>query len=129
MKVTSKNSVSIKFVPMVIESPSSFNNVQKQPSRGALKKRCSEISSKSTGEHPCRSAILIKLQSNFIEISLQHGCSPLNLLHIFRTPLPKNTCGWLLLNVIISFLILSRFGRFPLFIAARYTVQKNEVFH
>ena len=23
-----------------------------------------------------------KLQSNFIEIALRHGCSPLNLLHI-----------------------------------------------
>ena len=28
-----------------------------------------------------------------------HGCSPVNLLHIFRTPFPKNTFGWLLLNV------------------------------
>ena len=23
---------------------------------------------------------------NFIEIALRHGCSPVNLLHIFRTP-------------------------------------------
>ena len=44
-----------------------------------------------TGEHPWRSAILIKLQSNFIEIALWHGCSPVNLLHVFRTPYPKNT--------------------------------------
>ena len=29
---------------------------------------------------------LIKLQSNFIEITLRHGCSPVNLLHIFKTP-------------------------------------------
>ena len=33
---------------------------------------------------------------NFIEIALRHGCSPVNLLHIFRTPFPKNTSGWLL---------------------------------
>ena len=26
-----------------------------------------------------------------------HGCSPVNLLHIFRTPFPRNTSGWLLL--------------------------------
>ena len=26
-----------------------------------------------------------------IEITLRHGCSPVNLLHIYRTPLPKNT--------------------------------------
>ena len=51
--------------------------------------------SKFTGEHPHRSAILIKLQ--FIEITLQHGCSLANLLHIFRTPFLKNTsCGLLL---------------------------------
>ena len=26
------------------------------------------------------------MPSNFIEIALPHGCSPVNLLHIFRTP-------------------------------------------
>ena len=26
------------------------------------------------------------MQSNFIETTLRHGCSPVNLLHIFRTP-------------------------------------------
>ena len=40
-----------------------------------------------------------KLQSNFIEITLQHGCSPVDLLHIFRTTFPKNTSGGLLLNI------------------------------
>ena len=34
---------------------------------------------------------LIKLLCNFIEIALGHGCSPVNLLHIFRTPFTKNT--------------------------------------
>ena len=38
--------------------------------------------------------------SNFIEIALQHGCSPLNLLHISRTPFPKNTSGGLLLTIV-----------------------------
>ena len=42
--------------------------------------------------------ISIKLQSNFIEIALRHGCSPVNLLHIFRTAFPRNTSGWLLLD-------------------------------
>ena len=41
--------------------------------KGVLK-----ICSKFTGEHPCQSAIW-------------HGCSPINLLHIFRSPFPKNT--------------------------------------
>ena len=51
--------------------------------KGVLK-----ICSKLTGEHPCRSVISIY---NFTEIILRHGCSPVNLLHIFRTPFPKNT--------------------------------------
>ena len=32
-----------------------------------------------------------------IDIALRHECSPVNLLHIFRTPFPKNTSGRLLL--------------------------------
>ena len=48
--------------------------------KGVLK-----ISSKFTGEYPCRSA-------------LRHGCSPVNLLHVFRTSFLKITSGWLLLN-------------------------------
>ena len=36
------------------------------------------------------------MQTNFIEISLRHGCSPVNLLHIFRAPFLKNTSGRLL---------------------------------
>ena len=34
---------------------------------------------------------------DFIEITLRYGCSPVNLLHIFRAPFSKNTSGWLLL--------------------------------
>ena len=33
----------------------------------------------------------IKLLCNFIEITLRHECSPLNLLYIIRTPSSKNT--------------------------------------
>ena len=56
-----------------------------------LRKDVLKICSKFTGEHSCRSAISI-------ETTLRHGCSPVNLLHIFRTPFLKNTSGWLLLN-------------------------------
>ena len=41
----------------------------------------------------------ISAWGNFIEITFQHGCSPVNLLHIFRRPFSKNTFGWLLLEV------------------------------
>ena len=80
---------------------------KKQPFRGVLgkgvlgkgvQKKCNKF----TGEHPCRSAISIKLQSNFIEMALWHGCSPLNLLHIFRTSFPKNTSGGLSLKGVFN---------------------------
>ena len=58
-----------------------------------LGKSVLKLCSKFTGEHPCRRMISIKLQSNFIEITLQHGCSPVNLLHTFRVPFSKNTSG------------------------------------
>ena len=54
-------------------------NVQKRPFRGVL-----------------------ELQSNFIEIALRHGCSPVNLLHIFRTLSTKNTAGRLLLEFVLK---------------------------
>ena len=54
-----------------------------------------KIGSKFTGEQPCQSVISIKL----LEIALGHGCSPVNLLHIFRTPFCKSTYGELLLII------------------------------
>ena len=63
-----------------------------------LGKGVPKICSKFTGEHPCRSVISIKLLSNFIEITLQNGCSSVNLLHIFRKPFLKNTSEWLLVE-------------------------------
>ena len=61
-----------------------------------------EICSKLTGEHSCRTAVSTKLQSNFIEIALRHGCSPVNLLHVFRTLFLQNTSRWLLLKAATS---------------------------
>ena len=63
-----------------------------------LRKGVLKICSKFTGEHPCQSVISIKLLCNFIEITLRHGCSSVNLLHIFRTLFPKNASEWLLLK-------------------------------
>ena len=48
--------------------------------KGVLK-----ICSKFTGDQLYGSEILIKL------LTLRHECSPVNLLHIFRTPLLKST--------------------------------------
>ena len=64
--------------------------------RCSHKKGVLKIYSIFTREHPCQSMISIKLQTNSIEITLRYGCSTVNLLHIFRTPFPRNTYGGLL---------------------------------
>ena len=69
------------------------------PSEVFLRKDVLKICSKFTGEHQCRSGVSINLLCNFTVIALLHGCSSVNLLHIFRTPFLKNTSGWLLLSV------------------------------
>ena len=61
---------------------------------------------KFIGEHPCRSVISIKLQSNFIEITLRYGSSLVNLQYIFRAPFLKNVSGRLLLLFLNPFIIL-----------------------
>ena len=38
-----------------------------------------------------------KVAKQLIEIKLWYGCYPVNLLHIFEIPFPKNTSGRLLL--------------------------------
>ena len=69
------------FLSMQLIYPEKTKQRQKQPPRGVPWKRCSEN----------------MLLCNFIEITLRHGCSPISLLHIFRTPFLKNTSGWLFL--------------------------------
>ena len=60
----------------------SKNKSQKQLFRGVFEKSCS--------------GNIQQLASNFIEITLRYGCSPVNLLHIFRIAFLKNTSEWLL---------------------------------
>ena len=71
-------------------------------------KSCSEICSKFTAEHPCQSVILIKSQSNFIEIALRHECSPANLLHIFRTSFIRAALQGCFLNDAFSFYVFAK---------------------
>ena len=74
-----------------------LNNIDKSSHPEVLlRKGVLKICSKRTGESSCRSVTLIKLQSNFIEIGLQYGYSPVYLLHTFRTPFPRSTYGWAL---------------------------------
>ena len=74
-----------------------FGKIRSNHPEVFLEKSVLKICNKFAGEHPCQSAISIKLQSNFIEIILPHRCS-VNLLHISRTPFPKNTSEGLLLK-------------------------------
>ena len=76
-------------------------NHQKQPSKGVLKKRCSEIM-----QQICRRTLIPKCHFNKFALQLRHGCSPVNLLHIFITRFSKKTPGRLLLNLHdVSFII------------------------
>ena len=77
-----------------------YGEYRSSPSEVFLRTGVLKICSKFTAEHPCPSVISIKLLCNFIEIALRHRCSPVNLLHIFRTPFPWNTSGRLLLNIL-----------------------------
>ena len=61
--------------------------------KGVLK-----LCSKFTAEHPFLKVILISCFA-FIEITLRHGCSPVNLLHILKISLYKSTYGGLFLEV------------------------------
>ena len=64
--------------------------------KGALK-TCSQF----TGEHACRSVIPIRLQSNFIEITLWH----MDFSCKFATFFPNNTSGRLLLILCLIMII------------------------
>ena len=75
-----------------------YYKYQKQPPRGVLRKTCSESMQQIYRRTPMLNVTSIRLLCNFIEITLRHGCSPVNLLSIFRTRFTKNTSGLLLLK-------------------------------
>ena len=75
--------------PFVITG-SSVINVDKQSSRNVLSKTRSE-----SMQQIYRRGVALQL----IEIAHQNGCSPVTLLHIFRTAFLKNTSVGLLLYI------------------------------
>ena len=89
-----------------------FYFLQKQPLRGVLRKGVLKTCSKFTGEHPCRSVISIKLLCNFFNITLRHGCSPVNLLCVFRVPFSKKASGGLFLFLFDEVVYLIYFDAF-----------------
>ena len=91
-----KKALSVIEVSYVVTKAAIFRS---SPPGVFLGKGVLRILCKFTGEHPCRIVISIKLLCNIIEIALRHGCSLVNLLHIFRTPFLKNTYGGLFLSI------------------------------
>ena len=70
---------------------------QKQPPRGVPRKRCSENMQQIYRGTPMPKCDFNKVALQLNEITLWHGCSTVNLLHIYITSFPRNTPGWLLL--------------------------------
>ena len=90
----------VQFSLRVHWKESRINEVQKQPSRGVISKnKCSVNMQQTYRRTPIPKCVIsIKLQSNYIEITLRYRCFPVNLLYIFRTPFIKSICGRLLLE-------------------------------
>ena len=73
--------------------------IQKEHSRGVLKKRPSENMQQFYWRTPMSKSDFDKAALQHIEITLQHGvCFPVSLRQIFRPPFYKNTSGVLLRN-------------------------------
>ena len=65
-----------------------ITSIQKHLPRGVPKKRCFENMQQTYRRTPMWNTLC-----NYIEITLRHGCSPVNLLHIFRSSFPRYTSG------------------------------------
>ena len=76
--------------------------IRKQTYKDFFQKRCSENMQQIFRRTPMPKCVFDKLLCNFIEITLRHGCSPVNLLHIFRTP----TLGSLLEGLYMRFILV-----------------------
>ena len=78
--------------------------LEKYPSRGVFKKRCSENMLQIY-----RRTSMPKCYFNKVtEIILRHGCSPVNLQHNFRTRFPKNT-SWERLLLKLQYILSDTF--------------------
>ena len=75
--------------------------MKKQPARVDLRKSCSENMQQIYRRAPIPNCDFNK--RNFIEITLWDGCSPVYLLHIFRTPFPKNTSNGCICRCLTGF--------------------------
>ena len=105
-------------------------NKQKKPSRDVLSKRCSESMEQIYRRAPIPRCDSIKFLCKLVEITLRHECSPVNLLHTFRTAFTKNTYAKLLLNKIFYtwFFHFNNLKKNFYFIASYFTAQMHMLF-
>ena len=89
--------------------------IQEQSPISVLQKMCSAYMQQIYRKHPCRSVSSVKLQTNFIEITVPHGCFPVNLLHICRNAVLTNTYGELLLQICVPYFSIQIRVKFGLF--------------
>ena len=75
-----------------------INKFQEQPSRDVLMKRYSENMQQIYRRTPMPKCDFNKVAA----IALRHGCSPENLLHVFKTPFLENSSEGLLLRFTIK---------------------------
>ena len=108
-------------------NPCYYNSpIQKQPPKGVLEKRCSE-----NMQQIYRRAHMPNCDFNKVAIALRHGCSPVDLRHIFRTAFPRNTPGWLLpaiLAVALECQITSPFVNLSIFIRSSHSPSPTHTF-
>ena len=76
--------------------------IQRLPNFDILRKGAGNIFSPNFLYEFSRQILLMLYSVNWpnLIVTFWHGCSPVNLLHIFGTPFLKNTAGWLLLNFV-----------------------------
>ena len=71
--------------------------LKKRSFRYVLRKSFSVNMQQIYSRTPVSKCTFNKVAKQIFEIAHWHGCSPVNLFHIFRTLFPKNTSGELLL--------------------------------
>ena len=76
------------------------NHFRRSPPQEFLKKVDLEICRKFKREKRWLSVIAIKFLCKFIEITILHGCFPVDFLHICSTAFLKSTCGEMLLTLV-----------------------------
>ena len=76
-------------------------NWQRQSPRGILSKMCSENMQQIYRKTPMPKCYFNKVALQLYWNHTRHGCSPVNLQRIFRTPFTKNTSGQLPLRTLL----------------------------